>query len=649
MQAIVNKFNRSATCISLRKAGWLSVGALIALLCSGVALADDPPARVARLSVLAGEISYAPAGQQSWSDISINRPLVAGDRLLTGDDSRAELQLGGASVRLASHTASSFVALNEQSAQIELSQGTLNLDVRYIDDGQSYEVDTPTVALVVKTAGEYRVDINDSDNSTTVSVFSGAGTVYGSNNSQYALTGRQSYRFGDAALTDVVGQPLPAPDAFDTWCFARDSSERNVAAQDYVSPDIVGASDLDAYGEWRDVDDYGYVWFPRTVVVGWAPYRYGHWVWIAPWGWTWIDDAPWGFAPFHYGRWAYVGGAWGWMPGPRHVRAVYSPALVAFYGGSHWGVSVGISSRPVGWCPLGPGEVYVPPYRVSHRYFTRVNVTNVVNINHTTINNYYNNGYRHGHGGDGIHYRYHTMPGAMTVVTHDAFVRARPVNAARLHVDASALGQARVLARPGLKPGHDSFGLRATDNHRNLPPPHTVFRRPLVTHQRSSGATSLSRGDQLQPRTPQSTVRPQSHAERQSASAQPRGESLPSAHLARPQREPHAQSSAPTGAVAPGRRPTERAPAATAPTHDNALPSSHFVPHQREQVRHSDRPIAAPEHHERLLNVPRATPRPPPRETQRREAPARNEHRQAPQTSQARPEARREHEHRLMR
>ena len=45
------------------------------------------------------------------------------------------------------------------------------------------------------------------------------------------------------------------------------------------------------------------MWMPNGVAADWAPYRYGHWVWISPWGWTWVDDASWGFAPFHYGRW----------------------------------------------------------------------------------------------------------------------------------------------------------------------------------------------------------------------------------------------------------------------------------------------------------------------------------------------------------
>ncbi len=41
----------------------------------------------------------------------------------------------------------------------------------------------------------------------------------------------------------------------------------------------------------------GTVWYPQSVPTNWAPYRDGHWAYVAPWGWTWIDDAPWGFNP----------------------------------------------------------------------------------------------------------------------------------------------------------------------------------------------------------------------------------------------------------------------------------------------------------------------------------------------------------------
>ena len=122
-------------------------------------------------------------------------------------------------------------------------------------------------------------------------------------------------------------------------CRAHALEERSVSAR-YVAPDVIGYADLDAHGTWSNVPTYGSVWVPRDVGRDWAPYRYGHWAWVDPWGWTWVDDASWGFAPFHYGRWAFVQSRWCWVPGPRHERAIYAPALVAFVGGSNFGVSV---------------------------------------------------------------------------------------------------------------------------------------------------------------------------------------------------------------------------------------------------------------------------------------------------------------------
>lgn len=148
---------------------------------------------------------------------------------------------------------------------------------------------------------------------------------------------------------------------------------------------MVGYEELDAYGAWQTAPEYGAVWVPR-VEAGWAPYHDGRWVWRDPWGWTWIDAAPWGFAPFHYGRWAYWGNRWVWAPGRIVRRPVYAPALVAFVGGAHWGVSVGVGGGGggVGWFPLAPNEPWVPGYRVSPTYVRNVNVTNVTNVTNIT-------------------------------------------------------------------------------------------------------------------------------------------------------------------------------------------------------------------------------------------------------------------------
>ena len=170
---------------------------------------------------------------------------------------------------------------------------------------------------------------------------------------------------GFSTGTDTVNadiEPLPDLDSFDSWCDERDLREDHSVARRYVSDDVIGYEDLDDYGGWRPVPEYGTVWFPHVSVVGWAPYRFGHWAWVSPWGWTWVDDAPWGFAPFHYGRWVFVGGGWGWVPCPppvvavAYVRPVYAPALVAWVGGPHFAAGIALWRRVCcrGECGLVP-------------------------------------------------------------------------------------------------------------------------------------------------------------------------------------------------------------------------------------------------------------------------------------------------------
>lgn len=440
--------------------------------------ASDPPARAARLAYMSGAVSFAPPGEEQWALASLNRPLAIGDRLYTDRDARAELELGDASIRLDEQTAFSFLNLDDNNAQVQLSNGTLNLGLRNVYSGQSYEIDTPTVAFVVNQPGEYRVDVDPNGGYTNVAVYNGAGTIYGEGGVSYPVAAGQFYRFFNSQLSGVASGPLPRTDDFDQWCFQRDARFNRVVQQGYVSPGVVGAEDLDDYGAWQSVPEYGNVWFPATVAVAdWAPYRYGHWAWIDPWGWTWVDDAPWGFAPFHYGRWVYVGTRWGWMPGPVVARPVYSPALVAFIG-LGGGVSIGFGAGgPVGWIPLGPRDVYCPPYRVSRRYFTNVNVTNVTNVyvNRTVINNYYTNVVVNKRVNN-VNYTYRSEPRAATVVSHDAFVGARPVAASRERFDQDKFSRAPMsLGAPAL-PTRESQALRPGGHAA----PAAVFQRPIT-------------------------------------------------------------------------------------------------------------------------------------------------------------------------
>ena len=393
----------------------------------------DPPSRVARLSYLKGAVSFVPAGENDWVEAQMNRPLITGDKLWTDNGGRVELEIGSAAVRMDQQSSFDFLNLDDNTAQMELTQGAMNLRVRRLYDGQTYEIDTPTLAFVVNRVGEFRVDVQPDGQTTTVSVMHGGGDVYGEGGARFHVDEGQSVSFSDPQLQNYQSADLPQPDAFDQFALQRDARWDNAPSKRYVAEETIGYQDLDDYGSWtNDVPEYGNVWYPSQVAVDWSPYHSGHWAWVGAYGWSWVDDAPWGFAPFHYGRWAYVGNRWGWCPGEIAVRPIYAPALVAFVGG---GIAIGINAGPIGWFPLGYRDPYFPAYHVSERYFTNVNIYNSRGLNVTIVNNYYG-GYRGGHVDyAGIHYANREVRGAVVAVPAATFVGARPVGGAAIRVD----------------------------------------------------------------------------------------------------------------------------------------------------------------------------------------------------------------------
>ena len=77
---------------------------------SAAADSYDPPARVARLSYSRGSVSFQPAGDSEWVDAVLNLPIVTGDNLWAGENSRAEVRIGSKAIRLDHDTEISFAA-----------------------------------------------------------------------------------------------------------------------------------------------------------------------------------------------------------------------------------------------------------------------------------------------------------------------------------------------------------------------------------------------------------------------------------------------------------------------------------------------------------------------------------------------------------
>ena len=386
--------------------------------------AIDPPGRVGRLSDISGQVwLYSPdAGE--WVAADRNRPLTTGDRLSTDASARAEVRIGSTTLRLASNSELEVLRLDDEHISLQLHSGSTAVRLRDRDNAAQFELTTAEGRFRTQRAGRYRFD--RSDDTSQATVWSGQAYYEGPGSALTIASGQRAEFWIDNRNAAQYSITDPTRDAFASWNSERDRSDDRRASERYVSPEMTGIEDLDRNGRWEQTPEYGALWTPRAVAPGWAPYAAGHWAWVRPWGWTWVDDAPWGFAPFHYGRWVWFRSAWCWAPGTYVARPVYAPALVGWVGGPQLSVSISIGGSggapSVGWFPLAPREVYVPTYRVSPGYVQNVNITHVTNI--TNITTIINNPQA---AVGGIDYSNRKFPHAITVVPQTVLSTRQPV------------------------------------------------------------------------------------------------------------------------------------------------------------------------------------------------------------------------------
>lgn len=338
------------------------------------AWAADPPGRVGRLAEVTGNAWLSTAAGGERASAPVNRPLTQGDRLSTDVGARLAVQIGSAELRLAERSDITFTRLDDTHIEINLAAGSLAVRVREPELAREVLVRTPDAVLTPQGAGLARVD--RFGRGSFAWALEGQWQVQGAQGGWQMLGAGQRLELwrDTAGREQIASATLPhAADSFERWAREGDVvySSNDTSFVPEVSPEMTGVQDLNRYGSWRNSDDYGSIWFPSRVAVGWAPYSMGQWAWVAPWGWTWVDAMPWGFAPFHYGRWVQINNQWGWTPGTYTPRPTYAPALV--------GAASGIfnnapGTRPSGvWRPLAPGQAYVPAYRASSGYTRTLN------------------------------------------------------------------------------------------------------------------------------------------------------------------------------------------------------------------------------------------------------------------------------------
>jgi len=348
------------------------VGVFLALIMTSAAWAqDDPPGRVGRVAELQGGVLWFDHERGQWVEAERNRPLTTGDRLSTAPEGRVELRVGSTVLRLGGASEMEVLRLDDERLSFQLHSGNLALRVRSREVAGEIDIVTAEARLQPQRSGHYRFD--RIDDTTQAGSWRGDLLVEGTAGFVIA-TGQRAelWRQGPRGELRQTWTQLPDDD-FSRWVARDDSRDERTASTRFVSPEMTGAEDLDRAGRWDRHPEFGAIWFPIEVRPGWAPYRYGRWAWVRPWGWTWVDEAPWGFAPFHYGRWLSWNGRWGWVPGVYVPRPVFAPALVAWVGGPGFGVSINVRGPVVGWVPLAPREVFVPSYRHTPRHRDRIN------------------------------------------------------------------------------------------------------------------------------------------------------------------------------------------------------------------------------------------------------------------------------------
>jgi hypothetical protein len=346
---------------------------LIALAVFSTLALADPPARVGRVSLAQGQVSISSEVGDEASAALVNWPVTSHNQVTTGRDARTEIRIGSTSVRLDADSSMEVSELDDDSLRLHLNYGSVSVRILTADVLAGFELSTPNGTIRLQEPGRLRVDAERERGTTAVNVFDGVAVVEDRGSQLLVRAGKRA-----EIRDDDVRTGLAVRDSFDDWAQSRDQrDDRSVSAR-YVTSEMTGYEDLDQNGTWRDDAEYGPLWQPRVVAADWAPYRDGSWTWVAPWGWTWVDNAPWGYAPFHYGRWVLVNQRWCWAPGRNFGRPVWAPALVGWVGGGGWSLSFGSGgrhhARPAqGWYPLSPRDSFVPGYRLSHDHLQRIN------------------------------------------------------------------------------------------------------------------------------------------------------------------------------------------------------------------------------------------------------------------------------------
>jgi hypothetical protein len=526
----------------------------------------EPSGRVGRLAFVQGTVSFHDANRTDWQPATVNRPLSTGDAVWTEPNAHSEVSIAGTRVRLDGATQLDMATIDDQRTRLQIDQGRVDIKTFAYDARQPYDLVTPRGVATLQQQGDYYVEAGSTDDPTRLGVRAGAAQFQAPDGRVLAVRAGEVVEVtGDGSSMELHTIQAPPPPMPQYWA-GRDRVVAYDQPPQYLSAGITGYEDLNYYGAWQNDPVYGQVWYVRDAPSGWAPYTTGRWDYQPVYGWTWVDEQPWGFAPYHYGRWAHRGERWFWVPPERSQPAVYAPALVAFVGGTELGLALGVQNRaPVGWFPLGPREVYVPPYTANRDYYRRLNLA--ARVQDRELEDRWQRVQRH----EAVADQNWANRRFATVVPAEAFARSQPVERVALRVAPEKLAAAPVAAVA--VPPSPTVSMRALQAPANTPNPPP---RPGTPGQPNAPAAAQAQPAMLQ------AIKPEPQAPKapgpQIATRAAVTTNADTARPALPKLEPRNASAPPPPQIQGERRPASTQPGAQQATAPASQPTTVLRP-----------------------------------------------------------------------
>src|ERR1700722_17784155 len=336
----------------------------VSLVCLGFSsgtFADKSHPRIVRLSLVQGDVRFAPSfrddpltdASAGWQSAPLNLPIRQGYVVAT-DNGRAEIEFeNGDMIFLGANTVVEFYDLSlrdgDRITRLVLRQGT---STTYVNPSNSDYFSVTGGDFTVEATGHTTFRLDNFDDGSTVNIERGHANVLRNNKSTPLDKGQSlSVHAGDSSEA-VIGRTADTDD-FDRWVSGRVDSvvtATNYSSQYVNSPNYsAGFGDLYTYGSWFSIGGYGSCWRPFGMSFGWSPFSYGGWYQDPFFGNTFVGSAPWGWLPYHYGGWIFSP-AYGW---------VWAPTGFGFGGHGYYRPVTAVWVRnggTLGIVPLHPGD-----------------------------------------------------------------------------------------------------------------------------------------------------------------------------------------------------------------------------------------------------------------------------------------------------